>query len=223
VAEQEFSGRCLDVSSPKLLPSLLHAEGKGDWVCVDLFQEEIDAWRTIDPELELDVQDATSLAFRDGSFEHCICISVLEHIGVGKDSVALSEMWRVLEPGGTLHLTTDLASSPRDAFVADAVYGRASPSVEGRGAFFKHDYSPQEVDRLLAELPWGVTHREYAVQRRPGVERWFYDHVPWSYVAGPFLRLVCPTNFDIASDPAMIELAGEGVVYLQLEKPPEPA
>jgi SAM-dependent methyltransferase len=219
VAEADFAGRCLDVSSPKLLPSLLHSEGRGEWLCVDLFSEEIDAWRTIDPGLELDVQDATSLPYPDSSFDSCICISVLEHVGVGKDRSALAELWRVLRPGGALHLTTDVAAVPRDVYRADAAYGEASPAVEGKGTFFKHDYSPAEIDQLVGALPWRIKIREYAIHRRPAVERWFYAHAPWSYVAGPFLRFAFADGFHLSPDATLIEKRGSGVVYLRLEKP----
>jgi SAM-dependent methyltransferase len=222
VADEDFSGRCLDVSSPKLLPSLLRAEGQGEWLCIDLFADEIGAWRTVDPELELDVQDATSLPYPDAAFDCCLCISVLEHVGVGKDEIALSELWRVLQPGGVLHLTTDVAATPADVFRADAAYGDASPAVHGRGTFFKHDYGPEEVERLVRTLPWRLRHREYAVQRRPGIERWFYAHEPWSYVAGPFLRMPLRDGFLVSDDSAVIAEHGRGVVYLQLEKPDEP-
>lgn len=219
IADAEFSGRCLDVSSPKLLPSLLRAEGKGAWQCVDLFEDEIAAWRSIDPSLDLAVEDATALSFADETFDHCICVSVLEHIGRGRDATALAEIWRVLRGGGSLHLTTDLASTPGDVFAAEEVYGRASPAAEGGRVFFKHDYSPQEVDELVAHRPWRVATREYAVQRRPRIERWFYAHAPWSYAVGPFLRFVCPGNFETGPSPALIERAGHGVLYLRLQKP----
>lgn len=219
VAEQDFSGRCLDVSSPKLLPSLLQAEGRGSWVCIDLFDAEIAAWRTIDPTLELDVQDATALTFPDNTFDNCICVSVLEHIGVGGDSVALSEMWRVLKPGGALHLTTDVAAEPRDVFIEDRRYGRASPVVEGQGVFFKHDYVPREVEQLIAERPWEVAIREFATLRDARIERWFNAYTPWTYLAGPFLRFLCPDNFETSPSPSLIETAGAGVVYLRLLKP----
>jgi SAM-dependent methyltransferase len=223
VADEEFSGRCLDVSSPKLLPSLLQAEGKGRWVCIDLFDEEIAAWRLVDPRLELDVQDATALTFPDASFDHCICVSVLEHVGVGKDTEALSEIWRVLRPGGVLHLTTDVAPSSRDIFRDNRPYGAASPTFDGANVFFKHDYSPDEVERLVALKQWQVRLREFAVQRNPRIERWFYAHAPWSYPLGPFLRFVCPQNFETDSTSALVERAGAGVLYLQLAKPAESA
>ena len=219
VAEAEFGGRCLDVSSPKLLTSLLQAEGRGSWLGIDLFAEEIQAWRTIDPELELDVEDATALSFADETFDHCICVSVIEHVGRGKDSDALAEIWRVLKPGGSLHLTTDVAATPADVYIEDLRYGDASTVVEGRGVFFKHDYTPLEIDELLARRPWEVVVREFATPRNPRIEQWFTTYSPWTYVTGPFLRFVCPSNFETSGSATLIERAGEGVAYFHVRKP----
>lgn len=218
VAEAEFDGMCLDVSSPKLLPSLLRSERRGTWTCIDLYADEIAAWRTIDPELELSVEDATALSFPDETFHHCICVSVIEHIGGGRDSIALSEIWRVLRPGGSLHLTTDVAVSPRDVFIKDLRYGEASEVVEGKGVFFKHDYSPAELDSLVATRPWDVLVREFASARDPRIERWFTSYGPWTFVTGPFLRFVCPSNYETSASPSLIERAGYGVAYFHLRK-----
>ena len=217
-ADEAFAGRCLDVSSPKLLPSLLVQEGAGSWLCIDLFEDEIQAWRHVDPHLELEVADATALPYPDASFDHCACLSVLEHVGPGKDARALAEMLRVVRPGGTLVLTTDVAAVPADVHVGDKIYGAASEET-AEGVFFKHEYAPAEVDALVAAAGWEVEHREYAIQKRPGIERAFYRFAPWSYVVGPFLRLVCPGNFETSSSPELIERRGPGVVYLRLTKP----
>jgi SAM-dependent methyltransferase len=218
VADADFSGTCLDVSSPKLLPSLLQSERRGTWTCVDLFADEITAWRTIDPALDLRVEDATSLSFADEMFDHCVCISVIEHIGGGRDVDALAEIWRVLKPSGTLHLTTDVAPEPSDVFVDTRVYGDASNVVDERGVFFKHEYAPAELDRLIATRPWDIVEREFAALRNPRVERAFNEHAPWTYPLGPFLRLVCPSNFERSRDPGVLARAGEGTAYVQLRK-----
>jgi SAM-dependent methyltransferase len=207
------------VSSPKLLPSLLSKEGHGSWVCVDLFAEEIAAWQEIDPELTLAVEDATALSFPDETFDHCICVSVIEHIGGGRDSKGLAEIWRVLKPGGALHLTTDVAAQPRDVFVDDKVYGQASQVVDERGVFYKHDYTPLEVEQLLAGRPWELIEQEFATLRSARFERWFTTYSPWSALTGPFLRLFCPSNFETSSSPKLIETSGPGVTYLHLRKP----
>jgi SAM-dependent methyltransferase len=219
VADADFDGTCLDVSSPKLLPSLLQSEGRGHWICIDLFAEEISAWQRIDPELDLRVEDATSLSFADDVFDHCVCISVIEHIGGGRDVDALAEIWRVLKPGGTLHLTTDVAVEPNDVFVGSRVYGDASNVVDERGVFFRHKYAPAELERLIATRPWDIVEREFAAMRNPRIETSFNDHAPWTYPLGPFLRVVCPSNFVRSSDPALIARAREGTAYIHVRKP----
>jgi hypothetical protein len=85
--------------------------------------------------------------------------------------------------------------------------------------FFKHDYTPHEVEQLFAQQPWEVVTREFATFRNPRIERWFTDHVPWTYVTGPFLRFVCPSNFETSESSRLIERAGEGVAYMKLRKP----
>jgi SAM-dependent methyltransferase len=218
IAEEDFSGPCLDVSSPKLLPSLLQAERKGEWVCIDLHAPEIAAWQRIDRALTLEVADARALPFPDDTFAHCICASVIEHIPDGGALEALAEMWRVLRPGGTLHLTTDVAAVPGDVYVDKPLYGDAS-RADVHGVFFKHDYATSELDDLVGKCDWSVEAREYGILADPRVETFFNTHVPWSYAAGPFLRFLCPRNIRTSSDPALVDTPTGGVAYLKLEKP----
>lgn len=218
-ADLPFEGRCLDVSSPKLLTSLLQREGRGRWTGVDLFDAEIAAWRHLDRDLDLAVEDATALSFPDETFDNVACISVLEHVGRGKDSLAMAEFWRVLKPGGGLVLTTDVAAAGRDVYLGEEIYGQASERVDDERVFFKHDYGVAEIDGLLGERDWIVDTREYAVQRDPGIERRFYDRAPWSYVYGPLLRFRCPGNFATSPDPDLIGEGEQGVVFLVLKKP----
>ncbi|MCH7565721.1 MAG: class I SAM-dependent methyltransferase, partial [Gemmatimonadetes bacterium] len=48
--------------------------------------------------------DLTRLPFRTGSVPAAVCSEVLEH--VEQDREALGEIYRVLEPGGTIYITT---------------------------------------------------------------------------------------------------------------------
>jgi SAM-dependent methyltransferase len=219
VADDEFAGECLDVSSPKLLPSLLQREGRGRWTATDLFSTEVEMWRAVDPDLRLEVADATKLHYADESFDHVLSVSVVEHIPGEGDSAAMAEFWRVLRPGGMLHMTTDVAPESRDILVDRKVYGEASQEVEG-GVFFARNYSPEDLERrILATAPWEVEHREFARQRNEELERRFYARAPWSYLYGLGLRLRCPDNFDVT--PGFPDLRGrkQGVVYLRLRKP----
>jgi hypothetical protein len=130
----------------------------------------------------------------------------------------MAELWRVLRPGGVLHLTTDLAQVARDVFVDRRLYGEASPEISDR-VFFAHQYDAGEIESRLLGLPWVVEHREYARQRHERWERWFYGLRPWSYPVGGLLRLACASNFEVSR--SVLDLTGRhhGVVYLRLRKP----
>jgi SAM-dependent methyltransferase len=220
VAEDEFSGDCLDVSSPKLLPSLLQHEGRGTWTATDLFSTEIDMWRAVEPDLRLEIADATKLHYADASFDNVLCVSVVEHIPGEGDTAAMAEFWRVLRPGGVLHMTTDVAPETRDILVDRKVYGEASQEVEGGGVFFARNYSPADLQRrILDAAPFEVEHREFARQRNEELERRFYARAPWSYLYGLALRLRCPDNFDVTPDFPDLTGRKQGVVYLRLRKP----
>jgi SAM-dependent methyltransferase len=220
VAEERFAGDCLDVSSPKLLPSLLAHEGQGEWTAVDLFEREVEQWAVVDPHLRMGVEDATQLSFPSESFDACLCVSVIEHVMGEGDAAAMAEMWRVLRPGGVLHLTTDIAPKARDIFVGEKIYGAASFRMDdAESVFFARQYAPEDLDRRLLELPWEVEHREFARQRDERWERRFYAATPWSYLVGGLLPLACARNFDLGADVPDLADRHHGVVYLRLRKP----
>jgi SAM-dependent methyltransferase len=224
-ADQTFSGRCLDVGSPKLLPSLLRREGSGDWVAIDLLEEEIALWRALDPALDLRVADARRLPFGDGEFDAAVSISVVEHVpdedGEPGDARAMAELWRVLRPGGVLHLTTNVAARPRDVLTAAPVYGAASPAV-GDAAFFERQYDDAALAERLLGLPWEELGRGHVRERAP-IHRRFFGARPLSFLAGGLLALVCPRNFAPIAGPAALREDEHGVVTLRLRKPADPA
>ncbi len=217
VADADFSGSCLDISSPKLLPSLLQHEGRGRWVCIDLFEREIEAWRHVDPALELEVADATRLPYEDESFDHAVCISVVEHVPGDGDAAAMAEIWRVLRPGGVLHLTTNVAAGSHDVFRDSAIYGDASAEGEGR-VFFERRYSDADLEARLLGQPWDVRQREVCVEVDETIEARFYERAPWSYVYGGALRRWCPGNFEPVPNAAELDGRDHGIAYLVLAK-----
>ena len=219
VAEESFSGRCLDVSSPKLLPSLLQKEGKSRWLAIDRFDLEIHRWKHVDPRLPLGVCDALRLPFADHAFDNALTISVVEHIPGDGDARALRELFRVLKPGGTLHLTTNVARESRTLYSESPSWGAARPGQNGRH-FFERHYSPSEITRLL-EDPWERLSEEWVVERRGWIHDAFTRFRPVSYLVGPFLGFLCPQNFTVAASPAILPPNRHGVLYLKLRKPPD--
>lgn len=217
VADEPFAGDCLDVSSPKLLASALARAGHGRWVAVDLFTDEVARWKAIDPRLDLRVEDARELTFPDGSFDAVACVSVIEHIAGDGDIRAMAEMWRVLRPGGVLHLTTNVAARDTDVWVDRQVWGEASERV-GERVFFERRYSADGLTRRLLTLPWEETAREYVRERRPVHDR-FFGARPLSFLAGPLLPLACRRNFAALGDPSELPEGRHGAVYLRLRKP----
>lgn len=222
LADQTYTGRCLDISSPKLLPSLLQREGNGSWLCIDLFEEEITSWKAIDTNLALETQDATELPYANASFDSAICVSVIEHVGRGKDTKALAECLRVVKSGGTLHLTTMVAAEGRDVFVDHKIYGNASEDLGDGRVFFEHVYSLDEVEQMTSEAGWRTEHREFAVQTRIDVQERFVRWAPWSYLGGALLRLWYPKTIDVSQEPSVIEPIGTedaAIIYVRLVKP----
>lgn len=221
VADQPFSGRVLDIGSPKLLPSLLQAEGSGEWVAIDLLQSEVAAWRAIDPALDVRVADARALPFPDRSFDACTCVSVIEHVPGDGDSRAMAEIWRVLRPGGVLHLVTNVAASPRELTTPRPVYGPASPPAGPgpvAGAFFERHYGEVDLGPRLLAQPWEVLGRE-CVRERRSVHRRFFAARPASFALGGLLALVCPRNFVPVARAAEIPDGAHAALYLRLRRP----
>ena len=221
VADQDFSGDCLDVSSPKLLPSLLAHEGAGRWTAIDALADEIARWRVLDPDLDLRVEDARALSFDDGSFDAAVCVSVIEHVAGEGDAEAMAEIWRVLRPGGVLHLTTNVAPRAGEVRTARVVYdteGSGGRGPEPGGAFFERRYSEETLATRLLALGWREEAREYVRERRPVHER-FFRMRPLSFLVGGLLPLVCVRNFARIGSPAELRPGEHGVVYMRLRRP----
>lgn len=218
VAREPFAGDCLDVSSPKLLASLLRHEGRGRWVAVDLLEDEIARWRTVNPALDLRVEDARTLGAADASFDAVVCVSVIEHVAGDGDARAMEEMWRVLRPGGVLHLTTNVSARAGEVRTARPVYDTGEEEPGAAGAFFERRYSAETLERRLLGLDWHEEAREYVRERLP-VHRRFFGARPLSFLVGSLLPVVCVRNFVRIAGPEALRPGEHGVVYLRLRRP----
>jgi SAM-dependent methyltransferase len=150
--------RVLDVGSPKLL-ALWAADRLGAHVtATDIepyFLEELSLLRAIrrvpEERLGLAVEDGRRLSFGDGSFDKVYSLSVLEHIPNGGDSACVTELARVLAPGGRCVLTVPFWPTsrtdwrPPDFYWADASVDDATGRV-----FYQRRYSEVDLwERLI--------------------------------------------------------------------------
>ena len=120
---------------------------------------------------------------------------MIEHVAGDGDARAMEEMWRVLRPGGVLHLTTNVsARAGRGAHGPAGVRHRRRRAGRREGAFFERRYSAETLERRLLGLGWREEAREYVRERRP-VHRRFFAARPVSFLAGGLLPVVCVGNF----------------------------
>ena len=111
----------------------------------------------IDPEANPDiVADAHALPFPDASYDVVICREVLEH--VHQPEVVISELYRVLAPGGTLLLSTrflfPIHESPHDHFRFTR-YSLTRLMKNFNSATITEDTTPAEsIGCLLQRFAW---------------------------------------------------------------------
>jgi len=141
--------------------SLRSSEGETFACDVDLFDAEKDRF-----------------PYEDGSFSAVLCCELVEHLRWDPMHM-MSEINRILKPGGTLVLTTPNIVSLR---AIEAILGRdhpgffpayLRPSEDGEEAEARHnrEYSPREVSRLLEDSGFDVTLLETGLFREePKVE-----------------------------------------------------
>jgi SAM-dependent methyltransferase len=82
-------------------------------VAVDLSRPAVSAARQRYPDLDAVVADAMELPFQDGYFDAVLSNSTLDHLSSRREvGVALTELARVLRPGGRLVITLDNLLNP---------------------------------------------------------------------------------------------------------------
>jgi SAM-dependent methyltransferase len=169
--------RLLDLASPKILAVWLAEHTLAKVVATDLWSIEVERWRRLvhaaDPAgrryngLQLETADGTALPYKDGSFDAAYSVSVIEHIPDSGDSKAMSELARVLRPGGLLVLSFPYRKQLEETWVEHDVYGQR---YEGEPLFFCRHYSAEAVqERLLADGAFDVV--EQVLWRKVGVPK----------------------------------------------------
>jgi len=169
--------RVLDLASPKLLACWLADQTPAVIVATDLWSAEIERWRRLIRaadrsgsryrRLTLETADGTALHYSDESFDVAYSVSVIEHIPGSGDGQAMSELARVLRPGGLLILTFPYRKRLEEEWVRHDVYGER---FEGEPLFFSRHYSSEAVrERLLAGDAFDVV--EQVLWRKEGVPK----------------------------------------------------
>lgn len=124
--------------------------------------EQARKWVGEKPNIKLLVGDVTDLPFEDGSFDRVILSEVLEH--VPDDKKALSEVYRVLRPGGILVITVPNHNYP---FLWDPLnwirehlgLGHFNPDsgfFGGIWAMHQRLYFPSEIEKLVGDTGFQV-------------------------------------------------------------------
>ena len=159
-------GRVLDVGcgSGQTMAWFRAAHPAWDVVGLDVAFEGLNAARAFG-ERELLAASALDLPFADQSMDAVITLDVLQHLPLrGGDSQALSEMRRVLRPGGHLLIRTNAQSLP---YAADdeAFAFHKYEVLELRTKLNHAGFRVTRVGRLNALLGLAEIPREFAARR----------------------------------------------------------
>jgi SAM-dependent methyltransferase len=182
--------RVLDLASPKLLAVMLARRG-AEVVSVDELEDEVERWRGLaasEPNLRFEVADGRVLPFEEGSFDHAICVSVLEHIREPGDEQALLELERVVRPGGRVVLTMPYAKRYREDWVDAPMYVDHGDD-DGR-YFFQRYYDDAALERLVAAAPRLREIEREVVGLRPNWQPLYARTFPWMIALGPLYGLL---------------------------------
>ena len=137
--------------SAKIQASLPHAEVVG----VDVYEPFVQLFRKRHPRVSCVCADAHHLPFTKGRFDAVVLSEVLDH--VVDPRVVLSEVKRVLRPGGTLIISLDELS-----FVFRIVWWfwiRVDPGKVWWGAHLHH-FTSESFERLLTLGGFSVVQRK---------------------------------------------------------------
>jgi len=215
--------RCLDVSSPRILPLMLLLQNKE--VTINM----------INPD-SADIQESKYLADALGLADRCkftnstiemanyapeifdliTCISVLEHIPADKEAV--EAMWSLLRPGGRLILTLPCMAQPLEQYISRNDYGVLSPESNGY-TFWQRYYDDERLNTVIFNITGAPTKMIVYGERSYGL---FFRNTSMKRLLGalyPFWRESYMMAKEYQYFQTVAELPGEGVIMLEFIKP----
>lgn len=141
-------------------------ERAGETACgVDVLRSVLSEGRKRYGLATLVLGDAARLPFHDGAFRWVQLREVIEHVDHPRGAALLSELRRVLAPGGTLRLTTP----NRLKYAAPSrQIGRAWAGLAGRSddPAHVHEYWPWELRRALSKAGFRIDSLRYRAPNR---------------------------------------------------------
>lgn len=199
--------RLLDVGAGRRAEFAQHAAAAGLVVTAIDLRDDLGVECPASAGITFTRADAKDLPFEDGSFDHIVAISTLEHIE-HEEQQAVAELARVLAPGGRLVISVPFNPlRSGEVHKPEGVYGRVGPRV-----FFEHLY---DEDRLQQSIiaPTGLELAGRVNLAEPGfkLSRLYYEprsavmrplrfRVPWGPLFGlaapRFLRSVTVADYD---------------------------
>jgi ubiquinone/menaquinone biosynthesis C-methylase UbiE len=161
----------LNVASPFLSSIALQDEGV-EVTTIDIQDSAVSHQNSLIQCLDLNRQrsiamDARRLVFDAESFDRVLAISSIEHIPDAGDTEAITEIARVLKPGGQAVITVPYVAGPSyDEYRGGPVYERDGGSGQ---TFFQRYYSAETLNQRLIQ-PSGLKCKaiEYVYERKLG-------------------------------------------------------
>jgi SAM-dependent methyltransferase len=164
--------RILDVSSPKLI-SLVLGE-RHEIMAIDLDDPQLETrWRkaaelTGLQRYKAQYADGCQLPFADGEFDFAYSLSVIEHIPGEGDTKAVTEMSRVVRPGGLVFIEVPLRYKEETLMLQ--YDSKGFPLAEPR--FYERRYSPETAARRLEQIPGLKLEQRMVMGENMGIDPW---------------------------------------------------
>ncbi len=135
LVEPKVGERVLDLGSAAGAVSHFLSTFGCEVVGVDSEPRAVATASALFPRLHFEVADAAALPFQDGSFDKAVAADLVEHLEDAPLAAMLSEVARVLVPGGTLSIYTPNARHPIERLKErDLVLARNETHVAVRDA-----------------------------------------------------------------------------------------
>lgn len=148
--------------------------------------------------VELIVASGLSIPLQADSFDTCLCTEVIEHVPSGTESGLLSEIWRVLKPGGKCYLTTpsnsilSMLTDPAYYLIGHRHYSESQISALAHPVGFTVLSAMQKGK--VAELTWlyNLYLSKWIFRRGPFCEKWLGEQLDREYRdEDGFMSLFC--------------------------------